>query len=222
MTIKEVFDKAENGTLTFEQFTELTKEAKFVDLKTGEYVSMGKFDDELKAKDGQIATLNKTIADRNKDLEEIQTKLAEAGDNSSKLQSLTDDLTKLQAQYDTDAKNWKAQLQAQAYEFAVKEFANTKEFTSAAAKRDFVRQLQDAKLKLDGDKIMGAEDFATKYEAENEGAFRVATPDPTPAPKKEDVPTFTGPTGGGPAPKKYTLSEMMAMQNANPEVKIDF
>ena len=64
MTIKEVFDKAENGTLTYDQFTELTKDAKFADLATGDYVSKKKFDDELAAKDGQIQTLNGTIKDR--------------------------------------------------------------------------------------------------------------------------------------------------------------
>ena len=41
MNIKEIFDKAENGTLTFEQFEALAKDnkAKFADLSEGNYVS---------------------------------------------------------------------------------------------------------------------------------------------------------------------------------------
>ena len=221
MTIKEVFDKAENGTLTYEQFSELAKDAKFKDLTTGEYVSQKKYEDELAAKDGQIDTLNKTIATRDKDLDTLKTKLAEAGDSSSKLQELTDDLTKLQTKYDDDTKAYKAQLKTQAYDFAVKEFANTKEFSSGAAKRDFIDQLRKAELKMDGDKILGAEDFADKYKADNADAF-VAPAEPTPAPADPNVPRFVEPTGGNPGGKKYTLSEMMAMQNANPEVKLDF
>lgn len=221
MTIKEVFDKAENGTLTYEQFTELTKDAKFKDLSTGEYVSQKKYEDEIAAKDSQIETLNKTISTRDKDLDALKTKLAEAGENSTKLQELSDDLTKLQTKYDDDAKSWKAQLKAQAYDFAVKEFAGTKEFSSGAAKRDFIDQLRKAELKMDGDKILGAEDFTEKYKAENADAFVQKPAEPTnPNP---DVPKFTDATGGGaPGGKKYTLSEMMAMQNANPEVPLDF
>jgi hypothetical protein len=42
--IKTIFEKAENGTLTLEQFLAAAKEAKakFVDLSEGEYVSKQK------------------------------------------------------------------------------------------------------------------------------------------------------------------------------------
>jgi hypothetical protein len=41
VNIKEIFDKAENGTLTFEQFEEISKQSnvKFADLSEGKYVS---------------------------------------------------------------------------------------------------------------------------------------------------------------------------------------
>ena len=53
MNIKEIFDKAENGTLTFEQFDSLAKEgnAKFADLSEGNYVSKSKYEDDLSSKD---------------------------------------------------------------------------------------------------------------------------------------------------------------------------
>lgn len=219
MTIKEVFDKSENGTLTFEQFLDLTKDSKFADLSTGEYVSRRKYDDDLSSKDNQITTLNGTIKDRDKDLETLKTQLAEAGTDATKLTALTEDLTKLQTKYDDDIKTYKQQLKEQAYDFAVKEYAGTKEFSSEAAKRDFIRQLKEANLKMDGDKIMGADDFSTKYESENANAF-VVKKDPEPEP--EGKPKFIEPTGGGPAPKKHTLSELMRLKNENPDATISF
>ena len=42
MNVKELFDKAENGTLTYEQFLSAAGEAKFVDLSEGKYVSKQK------------------------------------------------------------------------------------------------------------------------------------------------------------------------------------
>ena len=45
-TITDFFDKAENGTLTYEQFEAMSKEsgAKFADLSDGKYVSKSKYD----------------------------------------------------------------------------------------------------------------------------------------------------------------------------------
>ena len=220
MTIKDVFDKAENGTLTYDQFTELTKEAKFADLATGEYVSKKKFDDELANKDSQIQTLNGTLKDRDKDLETLKTQLVDAGTDAEKLTALNEDFAKLQGKYDADVKAYKEQLKKQAYDFAVKDYANTKEFSSSAAKRDFISQLKGAELKMDGDKILGADDFLAKYAEENAEAFvvKAAEPEPAPAPKHEP-PKFVGPTGGT-EPAKPSLSELMRMKNENPEAII--
>lgn len=218
MTIKEVFEKAENGTLTFDQFSELAKDAKFADLTLGEYVSKRKFDDEISAKDNQINTLNDTIKDRDKDLESLKTQLAEAGTDADKLTAVTEDLTKLQTKYDNEIKSYKQQLKEQAYDFAVKEYANTKEFSSGAAKRDFIEQLRKAELKMDGDKILGADDFTEKYQSENADAFVVEAPaEPKPA---ESKPKFVEPTGA-PAGKKFSLSELMRMKNENPTADIN-
>ena len=79
MNIKDIFDKAENGTLTFEQFEAITKDnkAKFADLSEGNYVSKSKYDDDIGAKDGSIQQLNDTIAKRDTDLADLQAKLKE-------------------------------------------------------------------------------------------------------------------------------------------------
>lgn len=178
MTIKELFDKAENGTLTFTQFEELAKanNAKFADLSTGAYVSKDKFDNEVSSREGTINKLNETLKERDKDLKNLKTQLTEAGTDSEKLAELQTQLGNLQTQYKTDTDNYKAQLSKQAYEFAVKDFANGKKFSSNAAKRDFVNSMIAKELKMEGDKIIGADDFVSMYSSENADAFVVEQP----------------------------------------------
>ena len=211
MNIKELFDKAENGTLTYEQLMVAAGDAKFVDLSEGKYVSKSKYDSDLKAKDtqmeglnSQITALNETIATRDADLAGLQTQLTEAGQDAAKLSDLTAQLTSLQQKYETDTQNYQNQMKQQAYEFAVREFANTKKFTSNAAKRDFTQAMIAKGLQMEGNKLIGGEDFVSIYSAENADAFVVdapaPTPAPTPAPAPAPVPEIIAPTPG-PAPE---------------------
>lgn len=146
--IKELFDKAENGTLTYEQFEQACKGAniKLANLSTGEYVSKQKYDDD--------------ISTRDTDLKNVQKQLEKVNGDSEKLKTVTADLASLQDKYN-----------AQAYEFSVKEYANGKKFTSNAAKRDFVNSMIAKNLKVENGKIIGADDFVTAYSADNADAF---------------------------------------------------
>lgn len=173
MKIKEVFEQAENGVLTYDQFLEAAKAAgaNFVDLKEGGYVSANKYQDELAAKIKEIETLNSTMSTRDADLEGLKKQLEEAGADAGKLEELTASLKELQTKYDGDTKAYKEQLKKQAYEFAVKEFANSKDFSSKAAKRDFIQSMIAKDLKMDGDKILGADDFVASYSEDNADAF---------------------------------------------------
>ena len=182
MTIKELFDKAENGTLTLEQFEALAKEggAKFADLSTGAYVSKDKFDNEVTSREGTINKLTESLKERDKDLKNLKTQLTDAGTDSEKLAELQTQFGNLQTQYKTDTENYKSQLSKQAYEFAVKEFANSKKFSSNAAKRDFVNSMIAKELKMEGDKILGADDFVTAYSTDNADAFVVEKQEPEP------------------------------------------
>lgn len=204
MEIKEVFDKAENGTLTFEQFEAATKEAKakFVDLSEGKYVSVNKYNDDLAAKGKEIETLNGTISTRDTDLATLKQQLADAGVDAAKLQEVTDSLAGLQTKYDNDTKAYKDQLKKQAYEFAVKEFANGKKFTSNAAKQFFIQSMIKEDLKMDKDgKIMGADDYVTSFSKDNSDAFAPETPSgddgATGTQPTQEVPHFIGSTPGG-------------------------
>lgn len=202
MELKKVFETAENGTLTYEQFEEAAKKsgAKFVDLSEGGYVSSHKYDDDIAAKNKEIETLNGTISTRDTDLETLKKQLEEAGADATKLQEATDSLAALQSKYDGDMKSYKEQLKKQAYEFAVKEFANTQKFTSAAAKREFERSMIAKELKMEKDKILGADDFVTAYKADNSDSFAAeeTPPDCGQSGDDETTPHFVQPgTAGG-------------------------
>lgn len=196
MTIKELFEKAENGTLTFEQFTQLAGTAKFVDLSEGNYVSKNKYTEDLRAKDTEIEGLNTTISTRDTDLKALKKQLKDAGTDADKLAQLNTDISNWQTKYDTDTKALQEKLDKQAYEFAVRDFANGKKFTSNAAKRDFINSMIAEGLKLDKDnsKIVGADDFTTKYTSSNSDAFVVES---EPEPPK---PQFVTPTGNDTKP----------------------
>lgn len=201
MTVKEIFEQAENGTLTWEQFQEAMGTAKFVDLSEGNYVSKRKYDDDIASKDTQIDQLNSTIKERNKDLAGLKTQLEEAGTDAEKLTQLTGEFDTLKTKYDDDTKAFKAQLKKQAYEFAVKEFAGTKEFTSNAAKRDFIQSMIAKDLKMENDMILGAEDFVTAYSADNADAFVVEEPAPAESQQQANKPQFVNTTQGSEPPQ---------------------
>lgn len=197
VNIKEIFAKAENGTLTLEQFEQIAKDgnAKFADLSEGNYVAKNKYEDDIKAKTNTIDELNKTITQKDTDLEGLKSQLASAGTDANKLSELQANLTSLQGKYDEDIKAYQAKMASQQYEFAVKEYANGKKFTSNAAKRDFTNAMIGAKLNYDADKqmIMGADDFVKVYTQDNADAFVVEKP-ADPEPPKPHFAQSTAPT----------------------------
>lgn len=192
--IEEIFKKSESGTLTYEQFKELSDGMKFADISKGDYVSKAKFDSEISNRDEQIKQLNSTISVRDNDLADLQKKLEDAGNDATKLAELNTNFTDLQNKYENEVKEYKAQLESQKYEFAVNNLANTKRFTSGAAKRDFIHSLLDNKLAMEGDNIVGVDDFITKYSAENADAFVVE--EQTSSPNDNKLPTFAASTQG--------------------------
>lgn len=219
MNIKEIFDKSETGSLTYADFEAVTKEcgAKFADLSEGKYVSKAKYDDDIKVKDSSIEDLNGSIAQREKDLAELKEQLASAGTDATKLSELQTNFDNLQNKYTADMQEYQQKLADQKYEFAVKEFANSKEFTSQAAKRDFIRSLMNEKLKMKEDSIIGADDFAKSYATDNADAFvtKQEQGDSTPPAQQSGAnkPQFVGTTPGTQGQKTPTLSELMKAAN---------
>ena len=175
MKIDDVFNGAEGGTLTLEQFQSIVKEkgANFTDLSEGNYVSVSKHNSEIKVKDEQINTLNDTLSERDKDLATLQEQLKNAGGDAEKLASVSADLTALQGKYETDTKAFQEKLDKQARDFAIKEYAAGKTFSSAAARRDYIASMTKAdNVKLNKDGVLkGVSDFDEDYSKENADAF---------------------------------------------------
>jgi len=170
---KQLFDQAVDGVLTYEQFLEALKQnnVKLIDLNEGEYISKLKYESELDKKGKEIEALNGTVSTRDTDLAALKKQLEEAGTDATKLSELTSQFESLKGKYDADTKAYKKQLEQQAYEFAVKQFAGTKNFSSQAAKRDFIQTMIAKQLKMENDSILGADDFVKAYTEANEDAF---------------------------------------------------
>ena len=218
MKVKELFEKAGNRALTFDQLEALMKESKvnFADLSEGGYVSKHKYEDELAAKAKEIETLNATLGSRDSDLTELRKHLQEAEDGYIKVQELNAAIKDLQGKYDEDTKAYKEQLSKQAYEFAVKDYASELEFSSQAAKRDFIQSMLDAELKMGKDgKLLGMDDFKKNYEKENKDAFVSQAPaDNNPSNVYGNAqPQFVSSTPGAVASKPMSLTDMMIAAN---------
>lgn len=208
MNVKEVFAKAENGTLTYEQFKAIVDEnkSKFADLSEGHYVDKQKYTDELAARDTRITTLDETLKQRDADLSDLKTQLENAGQDANKLAEVTSQFTALQEKYDNDVKNYQNQLAKQKYEFAVKNIANNEKFTSSAAKNFFIQTLNDKNLSMEEDKIVGVDDFIKQYKEDNADSFVVEQPKEPETPPKDTnkLPAFAGPTGVKTTPEAPT------------------
>ena len=223
--LKALFESIEGGALTYEQFVSAAKASgiKLADLSKGEYVAKKKYEDDLSGKDAIIADLNATIDTRNTDLKELSEKLDKAGTDSTQIESLSGELDKLRKDYDKATKEYNSKLQAQAYEFAVKDFASNQSFSSNAAKRDFINSMLAKKLPMENGNIMGANDYMAEYAKENSDAFAVANDE---SKQTENLPKFasntTDPNNAGADSKKLSLTELMKAKNDNPSMVINF
>lgn len=171
--LKQFFDKSEGGMLSYEALEAAIKESgsKFVDLTEGNYVAKNKYESEVQALNSQIESLNGTLSTRDTDLNDLKTKLEAAGADSGRIATLTKDFEDLQTKYAADTKAYEDKLKKQSYEFAVREFAGQQQFSSKAAKREFIRAMVDENLKMKDGNIIGADDFVNGYREENSDSF---------------------------------------------------
>lgn len=203
--LKELFGEE---ALTYEAFSKAVtdKGLKLADLSTGNYVGTRKYEDELSAKDNAIEDLRGQLKTRDDDIKELQDQLSSDADNETKVADLTNQLEKLQGDYDVAKRDYEARLSKQSYEFAVSEYANTLNFTSEAAKREFKRAMVSENLKVKDSSIIGADDFTEVYRKANEDSFVIeAAPEGTPdvltssEGDGEPKPSFVKPTAPTPA-----------------------
>ncbi len=209
--LKALFENGE--ALTYDQLAEKVRAGKLnvVNISDGSYVSKAKFDDKVGTLSQQVTDLQGQITQRDTDLKDLQGKLTSAQADAGKLGDVQTAFTDLQTKYTTDKQEWEQKHQQQAYEFMVRERTNGLKFSSPAAKRDFIREVNEKGLKVDGDTLLGYEDFVTKYKADNPGALVDSTPapgnDPSAQPGNspsapEKQPTIVLPNTQQPAPEK--------------------
>jgi outer membrane murein-binding lipoprotein Lpp len=205
--------------LTYDQLLSKVQEGKLnvVNIADGSYISRDKYNDKVNDLSQQVTDLKGQITQRDADMADLNDKLTAAQADAGKLSEAQTALTGLQAKYDTDMQNWEAKLAQQNYEAMVRERANGLQFTSPAAKRDFVREANSKGFKVDGESLLGYDDFVSKYKADNPGALVEPAPaDPTP------TPTVVLPGNpGGPAHKR-SLADLMRAKNENQNLVINF
>lgn len=203
--------------------TDKTKHVRFADLSEGGYVSVDKFNAQVNGLNQQVKDLQGQITQRDTDISGLQEKLTAASADASKLAEVQTQLTGLQAKYTKDQKDWEAKTAKQRKEFMVRERANGLKFSSDAAKRDFLGQANVKDFQLDGETLIGYNEFFDKYKAENPTAFVEEKPaDPPPADPPAPKPTIVLPGNSGGAPSGKSLVEMMKAKNANPDMVVSF
>lgn len=164
--------------------TDKTKHVRFADLSEGAYVSADKYNAQTEALRTQITELQGQITQRDADIASLTGKLTATTQNdATKLTDAQNALAAMQAQYEADRKKWEDQDRQRAYEYRIKEKAGGIAFTSPAAKRDFVREAIGKQFQVDGETLLGYEDFVAKYKAENPGAIKEPEKEPEQKPE---------------------------------------
>lgn len=177
--------------LTKEQIDQIMEE-NGKDIENAKKGEQTRFETERGQLQGQINDLQGQISQRDTDLTDLNEKLIAAQADAGKLTEAQNSLTALQNQYNADKQAWEARTAAQAYEFAVKTAAGRLKFSSAAAQRDFERGAIEKGLKMEGDKILGFDDYVIAYKTADPGAF--VTESQPPADPKSN-PTIVLPSG---------------------------
>ncbi len=169
------------------------------------------------------------MAENGKDIEKVKAKLTTAETEkesykeqlataNTEIQSYKDmdvegvkaKVTEWEAKYLQDTKALQDKLDAQAYTSVLEKFVEGYQFTSELAKKAVVGELKEKGFKLDGSTLLGAKDFMEELKTNNATAFVSDKP----------TPTVTLPGGAPTGGNKLTLSEVMALKNANPDLDI--
>lgn len=201
------------------------------DIENAKSAAAKKFDSERETLQGQIEDLKTQVTQRDADLSDIQKQLTAANENADKLAEAQKSLSSLQKKYETETKAWEAKNAQQAYEFAVREKANTLKFSSEAAKREFIRDAIAKDFKMEQNSLLGFDDYVNIYKESDPGAFAVekepeppkADPEPAPEPEPpKKQPNIVLPGNSGIQGGAKSLTEMMKAKNANPDMVVTF
>ena len=213
-----------DGALTYDEFLARLQEQKInlANIAEGGYVSKNKYDDKMASLTQQIADLQGQVTQRDTDLASINDQLTAAQADAGKLPDVQNTLATLQAQYAADKKTWEERNAQQAYEFMIREKANGLRFTSGAAKKEFIREAIKKGFKVDGENLLGYQDFLKQYQTDDPGAF--AEEEEQQKPEEQPAPQIVLPNGPTPetTKKRKSLTDLMMAKNSNPNTDIKF
>lgn len=137
----------------------------------------------------QLSSVQKDVVQRDADLKDLQDKLTAAQADSGKLSDVQGQLATLQTEYATKTQEWankqaewEAETARRAYRSALKEAMGGLKFSSSAASREFERDATEANLQMDGEKLIGFNDFVDKWKGNNADAFASEQPTPPGSP----------------------------------------
>lgn len=133
------------------------------------------------------------IKQRDADLADLKQKLANAGTDAETLKNLQKDFDTLKTNYDNAQLDYKKALDKQAYDFAIKEKVGDLKFSSKSAKNAFLTQALNKNLPMEGDVILGFDDFVSAYTQNDPDAFAKQEED---KPKPDTKPQFGGKSSG--------------------------
>ena len=192
------------------------------DIENAKATAAKKFDTERETLQGQITELQEQVTQRDTDLKSIQDQLSAAQEDTGKLAKAQESLKELQSKYDNDRKSWEEKNKQQAYEFAVRERAGEIEFSSAGAKRDFIREAIGKNFVMENGTLLGFEEYVNIYKETDPGAFVPEKPTATPEDDTTPKPDIVLPGNPGIPGKGSSLTSMMAAKNANPDMVVSF
>lgn len=167
--------------LTSEQVTQIMK-INGDDIENAKTVAQTESQRTIDGLNAQIKTLNGQVSKRDADIQSIQKKLEEAKTDAGKITEVNDSLKALQDKYTQDTKALQDQIAKQAYDFALDKGLTGVNFSSKAARAQFIKDVGEKGLKVEGQEVLGLTDYINSYKESDPGAFAPDAPAPEPAP----------------------------------------
>lgn len=134
-----------------------------------------KLKEKLETSKGDYDNLNKTLSQRDADLEELKQKLKESGADTSKIEELQSKLDQLQADYNKQGEDFKKEISKRDYKSKIEDASKDLKFTSTSAKESFMAKAIEKNFTIEGDKVLGFQDFVNEYKEKDSGAFAEKT-----------------------------------------------
>jgi len=135
----------------------------------------------------QVADLTGQIGKRDADLKDLRTQLEAAQTDATRLADVTKQLGDLRTQYDADTAAYQKKLKDQAFDHALDRATGSLSFSSKAARAQFLADVRAKGLSMEGEQILGFDDYVKTYRESDPGAFAPEAPEPQPGPAPSNI-----------------------------------